>query len=65
MRRLQFAASLVLGLACLLAGTTSVVTAATAASANGIPFIHDDYAKALEQARAQKLPLFAKIWSPW
>ncbi|MFN7964505.1 MAG: hypothetical protein U0V87_02310 [Acidobacteriota bacterium] len=65
MRRLLFATSLVLGLPLLLAGTTSVVTAATAASTYGVSFIHDDYAKALQQARAQKLPLFAKIWSPW
>ncbi len=65
MRRLLFAASLVLGLPLLLAGTTAVASAATAASANGVSFIHDDYAKALQQARAQKLPLFAKIWSPW
>ena len=30
-----------------------------------LPFVADDYAKALGEARAQKLPLFIEAWAPW
>jgi hypothetical protein len=30
-----------------------------------LPFVVDDYAKALAEARAQKLPLFIEAWAPW
>ena len=30
-----------------------------------LPFVDDDYAKALAEARAQKLPLFIEAWAPW
>jgi hypothetical protein len=30
-----------------------------------LPFISDDYAKALQVARARKLPLFIESWAPW
>jgi endonuclease YncB( thermonuclease family) len=30
-----------------------------------LPFIADDYARALAEARAQKLPLFIEAWAPW
>ena len=30
-----------------------------------LPFIADDYAKALQQARARKLPIFIESWAPW
>jgi endonuclease YncB( thermonuclease family) len=30
-----------------------------------LPFIHDDYAKALAQARARHLPIFIEAWAPW
>ena len=43
-----------------------------AASANAVPagskalaFVDDDYAKALSEARAKKLPLFIEAWAPW
>ena len=42
--------------------------AATLAAAQpakrGLPFIEDDFAKAFEQARARKLPLFVEAWAP-
>jgi hypothetical protein len=42
---------------------------AVATGAEGIekalPFVADDYAKALGEARAQKLPLFVEAWAPW
>jgi len=44
-------------------------TGPSAAAADGLdkalPFIADDYAKALGEARAQKLPLFIEAWAPW
>jgi hypothetical protein len=30
-----------------------------------LPFISDDYPRALAEARAQKLPLFVEFWAPW
>ena len=30
-----------------------------------LPFVSDDYPKALAEARAQRLPLFIEAWAPW
>jgi hypothetical protein len=30
-----------------------------------LPFITDDYSKALAEARARKVPLFVESWAPW
>ena len=30
-----------------------------------LPFVEDDYAQVLAQARTQNLPLFVEIWAPW
>ena len=30
-----------------------------------LPFIDDDYAKALAQARARHVPIFVEAWAPW
>lgn len=30
-----------------------------------LPFIRDDYTRALAEARARKLPLFIEAWAPW
>lgn len=30
-----------------------------------LPFIQDDYAAALQQARAEKKPIFIEAWAPW
>jgi hypothetical protein len=38
----------------------------TAAAAKKVlPFIEDDYARALGNARAHELPLFVEVWAPW
>ena len=46
-----------------------LVAAGPLAAADGfekaLPFVADDYAKALSEARAQKLPLFIEAWAPW
>jgi len=36
-----------------------------AARASVLPFIADDYARALAVARSRKLPLFIESWAPW
>jgi len=30
-----------------------------------LPFVQDDYARALAAARAERLPLFVEAWAPW
>ena len=30
-----------------------------------LPFVADNYPKALAEARAQRLPLFIEAWAPW
>lgn len=30
-----------------------------------LPFIADDYPKAVAEARARKVPLFIESWAPW
>jgi hypothetical protein len=43
-----------------------IATSAAAAEVEkALPFIADDYAKALAEARAQRLPLFIEAWAPW
>ena len=34
-------------------------------AASNLPFIEDDYGRALAEARARKLPLFIEAWAPW
>jgi len=38
---------------------------AAAGSRMVLPFIQDDYTRALAEARARKLPLFIEAWAPW
>lgn len=57
---------------CAVAAATSATpkpaasarSAATAAQPV-LPWIDDDYSKALAQARARKLPIFIESWAPW
>lgn len=30
-----------------------------------LPFLHDDYTRAVAQARARRVPLFIEAWAPW
>ena len=30
-----------------------------------LPFIKDDYAKAVAEAKAKKVPIFVDAWAPW
>jgi hypothetical protein len=50
----------------LLAGSgVADGNAATPAHGRTLPFVDDDYAKALSEARAKGLPLFIEAWAPW
>ena len=30
-----------------------------------LPFIDNDYARAVAQAKAKNVPIFAEAWAPW
>lgn len=59
MRRLAPLA-LVLGLA-----APAAAAAPDRGDARPLPFVADDYPKALGDARARALPLFIEAWAPW
>jgi len=54
-----------LGAAPALAGDTTVPPAKAENRPFAVPFIHDDYPRALADAKAKKLPLFVEAWAPW
>ena len=35
------------------------------ARAKGLPFINDNFEKALAEAKQQNVPLFVDVWAPW
>jgi hypothetical protein len=41
------------------------VPATSGESAFALPWIADDYPKALAEARARQLPIFVDSWAPW
>lgn len=47
--------------------TSGLAPASTAKEATKevLPFIADDYPKALAAARAEKKPIFLETWAPW
>ena len=48
-----------------LTGGLALVSAVAAASRSVLPWVEDDYAKALSQARAKDVPIFVEAWAPW
>jgi hypothetical protein len=38
---------------------------AAAATTPSLPFIENDYAKALDTAKQRKLPIFVEVSTPW
>jgi hypothetical protein len=38
---------------------------AQAAARPTLPFIEDDYPKAMAEAKSKKLPVFVEAWAPW
>ena len=55
--------------AALLAATLAFSGSSPASTATHakevLPFIADDYPKALALARAEKKPIFLETWAPW
>ena len=49
-----------LALACALPAV-----AGTPPRAPAVPFMHDDYPRALSEARARGVPIFVEAWAPW
>jgi tetratricopeptide (TPR) repeat protein len=45
--------------------TAALLLALSPAPRMALPFIDDDYPKALAEARARNLPLFVEAWAPW
>ena len=43
----------------------TLLFAAAALPAAALPFIDDDYTKALGRARTKHLPIFVEAWAPW
>ncbi len=43
----------------------AALLAATALPALALPFIEDDYTKALARARTKNVPIFVDAWAPW
>ncbi len=55
MRKLMLVAALVMASA----------MAGSAMAADTLPFIEDDYAKAMARAKAKNVPIFVEAWAPW
>jgi len=50
----------------LLAASAALAASAPAPTvAPVLPFIEDDYGKALSLAREKKVPIFVEAWAPW
>jgi hypothetical protein len=48
-----------------LLAALALTLAAPAAAPGGLPFVSDDYQKALAEARARSVPLVVDVWAPW
>ena len=42
-----------------------LVAAPMARAKEVLPFIDNDYSKAVAQAKAKNVPLFVEVWAPW
>jgi len=49
----------------LLAACAAPPPARVEAHGPPLPFIEDDYPRALAEARAAKRPIFVEAWAPW
>lgn len=48
-----------------LAWLPLLLAAALPARSGPLPFIEDDYPRALREAKEKKLPIFVEVWAPW
>jgi len=49
----------------LLAIALLVATAGPAIAKEVVPFIENDFSKAVTQGKAKKQPIFVDAWAPW
>ena len=49
----------------VLSGAAALTGAAAPAGKPVLPWIEDDYGRALSEAKAKKLPIFVEAWAPW
>ncbi|OJT17065.1 hypothetical protein BO221_47505 [Archangium sp. Cb G35] len=64
--RTHLSSLLVVGLLACSAARTSAVSEPAASHARApLPFIEDDYPRALSEAKSRGLPLFVDTWAPW
>jgi hypothetical protein len=52
-------------LAIRMVAALAFIAAALPASTAGLPWIQDNYSKALAEAKQRKLPIFVEVWAPW
>ena len=64
---MRFAHAIAAGLAIASAGMLAASCAGSpgAKRTEVLPFVEDDYGRALQEARARKVPIFADAWAPW
>jgi hypothetical protein len=43
----------------------ALLAAGSASAAMSLPFIENDFGKAMESAKAQHRPVFVEVWAPW
>jgi hypothetical protein len=43
----------------------TVASSTFGATKTGLPFMNDNYPKALAEAKQGKLPIFVECWAPW
>lgn len=43
----------------------AVVALSASAAEPVLPFVRDDYAKAVAEAKAKNVPIFVDAWAPW
>jgi hypothetical protein len=44
---------------------SAVASASGTARSTRLPFIEDDYARAVAEARSRRVPIFVEAWAPW
>ena len=52
-------------LATWMVAALALIAVALPAFAAGLPWIQDNYSKALAEAKQRKLPIFVEVWAPW
>lgn len=43
----------------------ALLVSGAAFAAETLPFIEDDYVKAVARAKAKNVPIFVEAWAPW